>query len=638
MTSWPGYEVLSYDNLEQRQKWRAICQSFREIDIYFYPEYVYLFELNGDGKATCFVYYESADDLVIYPFLRRSINELSIFRDIPNNLIDITTPYGYGGYLRSSAQVNMERFYSEFSIYCQQNNIVSEFIRFHPILRNYSYAPITTKMQLWNDTVIIDLAMDNNTLWNNITSICRNKIRKAIKSNITIVEDEYFNDIDTFYNLYCETMRRLGASDYYYFSKPWFDDMVSLLKDHMVLFHALYQNKIIMSGIFLIGDTIAHYFLSGSIYEMRHLPANNLLLYEAALWAKKRGLKYLHLGGGYQGNDSLFKFKASFSPLRAPFYIGSVIHNSELNQYLNKIRCKLESERPVEGDFFPVYRTPFQREITITDLKNTIIKEHYRKEAEKHGDSRSSTMEDLVVREKEVEFIIRYFSILKNIKSNIKLRVLDLGCGNGYMLSVLSIAHKNNSYIGIDLSHDLLSIANKRCVPNCKFIEGNATSIPLEDNCLDVVFTERCLINILNWEEQKLALSEIRRILKPSGYYLMIECFTDGLINKNKARKECGLSELEEAYHNKYFDKDFFFQFIKGKFRVIESDRFGSDENGHVLHSNFLSSHYFIARVLHPLVTKGDWVRNTEFVNFFSFLPPIGNYSPIQAYILQKEE
>lgn len=35
-------------------------------------------------------------------------------------------------------------------------------------------------------------------------------------------------------------------------------------------------------------------------------------------------------------------------------------------------------------------------------------------------------------------------------------------------------------------------------------------------------------------------------------------------------------------------------------------------------------------------MTKGDWVQNTEFVKFFSFLPPIGNYAPIKAYILQK--
>lgn len=117
----------------------------------------------------------------------------------------------------------------------------------------------------------------------------------------------------------------------------------------------------------------------------------------------------------------------------------------------------------------------------------------------------------------------------------------------------------------------------------------------------------------------------------------MIECFTDGLLNNNKARKECGLSELKEAYHNKYFDKDLFLQAISKIFTVVEPAQFSRKENGYVFHHNFLSSHYFIARVLHPLVTKGESVKNTEFVKFFSSLPPVGNYSPIQAYILKKQ-
>ena len=71
--------------------------------------------------------------------------------------------------------------------------------------------------------------------------------------------------------------------------------------------------EIITSAIFIFHNTYINYFLTGSLYEMRHLAANNLLLYEVALWAKSNGMKYFHLGGGYHGEDSLYRFKESFS-------------------------------------------------------------------------------------------------------------------------------------------------------------------------------------------------------------------------------------------------------------------------------------------------------------------------------------
>ncbi len=76
-----SFEILSYDDPTQREKWRSICRSFKEIDIFFYPEYVYLFELKGDGKAHCFVYYDGDRGIVIYPFLIREIKEVSFLHD-----------------------------------------------------------------------------------------------------------------------------------------------------------------------------------------------------------------------------------------------------------------------------------------------------------------------------------------------------------------------------------------------------------------------------------------------------------------------------------------------------------------------------------------------------------------------------
>jgi len=265
--------------------------------------------------------------------------------------------------------------------------------------------------------------------------------------------------------------------------------------------------------------------------------------------------------------------------------------------------------------------------------KDEIIKKYYKDLADQNGISPFTTSPDEIMRKKEIELIRKFFLMIKGNG----LRVLDLGCGNGYTISFLRETSHENAYFGLDFSEELIDIAKKRQLSGCEFLEGDARRLPYNENFFDVVFTERTLINILDWEGQKTALKEIQKVLKPGGYYFMMEGFSDGWENNNKARKECGLPELKVSFHNKYFEKVAFLEFIKDMFAVVEPIEFGVQWEKS-FPQNFLSSHYFIARVLHALVTKGGDLMNTEFVNFFSFLPPIGNYSPIQLYILKNKK
>jgi lipid II:glycine glycyltransferase (peptidoglycan interpeptide bridge formation enzyme) len=358
MSQYPYFEVLSYQDPGEREKWRAVCQSFKDMDIFYYPEYVYLFELKGDGKAQCFVYYDE-NGIVISPFLKRQINEVECFSALSDNIMDISSPYGYAGYLRNHDQVDMNKFYEIFKDYCKKNNVVSEFIRFHPLIDNLSYSPVEIASHKVNETVIINLSLTPEEIWQNLTPSCRNKVRKARKAELAVVQDKQFENLDKFHKLYTNTMERLGAQQYYFFPLEWFYSLVELLENDVALFHTRWENTIIMSGLFLLSDQYIHYYLSGSDYGLSHLPANNLLLFEVALWAKNRGINFFHLGGGSQPKDNLFKFKASFSPLRASYHIGKVIHSSEIYKHLCGIRSSVGKSGADEKDFFPAYRNPF---------------------------------------------------------------------------------------------------------------------------------------------------------------------------------------------------------------------------------------------------------------------------------------
>jgi serine/alanine adding enzyme len=351
------WELLSYADPNQRLKWQYLCDTIDNIDVYFYPEYARLFELHGDGEPYLFVYYESSNDWVIYPFLKRSLTDVFENKHINKDLFDITSPYGYNGYLRNKPKINMEDFYYCFHRYCASNNIVSEFVRFHPLLNNILYSPREVTIIQERETIVIDLTQGHDQIWSSIQSSCRNKIRKAIKNDIRILQDDEFSEFETFYKLYVETMNRLNANSYYFFSRQWFYSLLNLIKKNTVLFHAYHSNDIVNSALFIFNNTYIHYYLSGSLFQKRNLAANNLLLYEVALWAKSKGIKYFHLGGGYQPNDTLSQFKSSFSPYKTKFYIGGVIHRPESYEYLCDLRMQKSLLKP-NSNYFPLYRVP----------------------------------------------------------------------------------------------------------------------------------------------------------------------------------------------------------------------------------------------------------------------------------------
>lgn len=259
-----------------------------------------------------------------------------------------------------------------------------------------------------------------------------------------------------------------------------------------------------------------------------------------------------------------------------------------------------------------------------------LILEHYRKQAEAHRLEPTSTMADETTRNLEISAILACVDhALSQLGPN--CRLLELGCGNGYLLSVLSDRQPSLQLTGADYSEDMVELAASRSIPNSEVRREDVRGLTFQSESFDVVVTERCLINLLEASEQELALGEIFRVLKPGGFAVLIEAFTDGLENLNRGRVELGLPENEVPYHNLWFDKERFLAALAGRFREVDAGGARS-----LPPRNFLSSHYFISRVLYPAVTHREILYNTEFVKFFEFLPPHGAYSPIQLFFLQK--
>lgn len=111
--------------------------------------------------------------------------------------------------------------------------------------------------------------------------------------------------------------------------------------------------------------------------------------------------------------------------------------------------------------------------------------------------------------------------ILNLVKATPETKFLEPGIGTG--LNALPIIQRGYSYTGVDISKEMMD--KLRCklqkVPdNLRLIQADASSLNFQDNCFDVVLMRHMLHLIPDWRR---TLSEIIRVLKPSGIYLYCE-------------------------------------------------------------------------------------------------------------------
>lgn len=339
--------------IHQAEQWDEIVRSFRNHDVYYYSGYVKAFSLHGDGDPLLF-YYNGGNLRGINVVMKRDIADARCFENRleKHQWYDLATPYGYGGWLLEGAG-DPEELYEAYWAWCRENRIVSEFVRFHPVLANECFAEKECDVVPLGGTIALDLSSPE-IIWQNLTSKNRNMIRKAEKNNVQIARGQSAELFEVFRNMYNSTMDKDHAGEYYYFPKEFYESVREDLPQNAQLFYAqVPDGTIVAASIILAANGRLSYHLSGSLREYQTLAPTNLLLYEAALWGASIGYKTLHLGGGVgSGNDGLYQFKKSFyrgEPCR--YHIGKRVFLPTIYQKLTELRETL----PKSG-FFPLYR------------------------------------------------------------------------------------------------------------------------------------------------------------------------------------------------------------------------------------------------------------------------------------------
>ena len=110
-------------------------------------------------------------------------------------------------------------------------------------------------------------------------------------------------------------------------------------------------------------------------------------------------------------------------------------------------------------------------------------------------------------------------SLLQYAQPDEDKKYLEVGCGVGAVCH-----HVKGEYrldiTGIDVDPEQVELAKEIAgdKPKIRFLEASATDLPFPDNEYDIVLSYMVLHHISDWLD---AMKEIRRVLKPGGYYII---------------------------------------------------------------------------------------------------------------------
>lgn len=184
----------------------------------------------------------------------------------------------------------------------------------------------------------------------------------------------------------------------------------------------------------------------------------------------------------------------------------------------------------------------------------------------------------------EIDTVCRY------LKSSDE--IVDIGCGDGK--ATVAYARKVKKCVAYERSNFLRKEAadevKRSGLKNTIIKDGDILKMKKIPEQPNVLITQRLLINLASWSEQKEAIENIYKMLRPGSLYIMIENTNDAYLALNDMRYQVGLEPVPIHWHNLFFDYNQLMDFLKDKFQLLDSHNFGL--------------YYFLTRVYSQMFLK----------------------------------
>lgn len=347
-------KLVKIEFLTEKKEWDDFLKSVDDYDFYHTYDYHQISKSESDDSVL--IKYTNKDIFIGLPILIRKIEGTPYF--------DATSVYGYSGPICSKTPKNFdtsnfEKFLLNFFV---EKNIICLFSRLNPYIEfqnmlflNLGESSYFGELSYLGKIVNINLSIPLDEQKKNYQDRLKTHINKANRL-LTLRVAETKEDFQQFKLLYWESMKRVKANKRYFFSDDYFEKLNSSkdFKTDVLLAVHNETKKVIAGGMFVKTNRMVQYHLSGSNEAFLHLNATKFLIDQMRLKANKEGYKNFNLGGGLGANenDSLFRFKSSFSDEYHPFFVWKLIANKNIYKKL----CEENKIIDKDSTFFPLYR------------------------------------------------------------------------------------------------------------------------------------------------------------------------------------------------------------------------------------------------------------------------------------------
>lgn len=342
----------TFEVITTKREWDNFLQ---EVDKYdSYHTYDYHMISTNSNEVPILLKYTEGDIIIGIPLLLRSISG--------TKYKDATSVYGYAGPISKgvSRKFDNTSFIKRMKDYFASENIISIFSRLNPFIPNQKailrgFGTIDTQGKIVN----IDLSLGADIQRQNYQSRLKTHVNKA-RRNCTVKKAMTDEEFQSFIDVYHENMDRVNAKSSYYFDERYFMGIAKsedFETDTLLAVHNE-TKEVIAGSMFLKTNGIVQFHLSGTRNDFLRLSPSKLLIDEMRLKATELGYKYFNLGGGVEGsfNDSLFKFKSSFSKDYKNFDLWKLVIND--NAYKELTSSKNDTD--LDTNYFPLYRAPIK--------------------------------------------------------------------------------------------------------------------------------------------------------------------------------------------------------------------------------------------------------------------------------------
>jgi len=209
--------------------------------------------------------------------------------------------------------------------------------------------------------------------------------------------------------------------------------------------------------------------------------------------------------------------------------------------------------------------------------------------------------------------------------------VAEFGCGNAKTAITLRSQH-NIELFCFDFSpemirHSATLVEKAGMTDHIHLAVCDVRSEPEIRQNFDLVYTERMIINLPDWETQAKAIQYLLKTLKPGGRYLMCENSKDGLDALNSLRISVGLQSISPPWHNVYLVDHLVASLKWPEARLVNVEPFSA-------------TYYFLSRVVNASMAaleKTTPAYDAPVNQLALKLPPFGDCSQGKLWVFEKD-